>query len=62
MKKEILIFMFFMLGAQFSFAQANNEPSQDSLSVQGRLGLMGRWQTGNLNQISLMAQWRYFFK
>lgn len=46
--------MTFMLGAQFSFAQSKIQSSKDSLSINGRLGLMGRWQTGNLDQISIM--------
>ena len=56
MKKKILFFLFFLLGAQLSFAQSpsNSQSSKDSLSIKGRLGLMGRWQTGNLNQISIM--------
>ena len=46
--------MFCCLGllSQMVFAQ------QDSLRLQVALGLRGRWQTGNLNQLSLMPNGR----
>ena len=43
-----------LLGVYSCLAQLEGQPANDSLFVKGRLGLMGRWQTGNLNQISIM--------
>ena len=54
MKKAKLIFALLLVGAQLSFSQQDNSSKKDSLIINGRFGLMGRWQTGNLNQISIM--------
>ena len=58
MKKGSLFFILFLLGSQFSLAQTEEEFFIDSLSINGSVSLMGRWQTGNLNQISLMPNGR----
>ncbi len=57
-KREILTFIFLILLASTVYTQSlsKNQSSTDHLSVKGRLGLIGRWQAGNLNQVNLMPK------
>lgn len=53
MKKYLLVVIVF-LQVGFVFGRNANFERRDSLNFNAVIGLMGRWQTGNLNQFSLM--------
>ncbi len=56
MQKEVFFFILFLLGVTHSIAQSpsSNPSSEYSSYIKGRLGLMGTWQTGNLDQLSVL--------
>ncbi len=54
MKNTTLYIILLVIASQLGMAQTENVSLEDALSINGNLTLRGRWQTGNLNQISLM--------
>jgi hypothetical protein len=54
MKNGIQILIFFFIGVQFILGQTKDSIQLESFTTEGRLGLMGRMQTGNLDQVSIM--------